>query len=370
MGEAGQSSINEFDPYHKWLGIRPEEHPVNHYRLLGITLFESDPDVIVNAADQRMSHVRSFQAGKHSGTTQQLLNELSAARVCLLNHEKKAGYDETLRYELAMTTIPRDESSRSVVRRKKGLWWQGLLKHQPWRHVFLAGGTAACFLVMAILLLSPRARPAAETMPGNELAEKPDVARAVESPKKVPTPAPPGVAPVVAKTERIDPKPGKASLPDVPSPRREAPSKIGRAGPGNGVKETPGGPLCDAIVRVASSSPSDLEQPPLMEPELASKPPSPVKDTRTALTPPKGNRSEDGAERLKESLDKSRSPAEFRVVAETGLRMADEALAAGNRDFAKRALKLALISARKADDNGLATKITLRWIDIQEGRPK
>ena len=33
-----------FDPYHKWLGILPEEQPPNHYRLLGIVDFESDED--------------------------------------------------------------------------------------------------------------------------------------------------------------------------------------------------------------------------------------------------------------------------------------------------------------------------------------
>ena len=53
-----------FDPYHKWLGIPPAEQPPNHYRLLAIPLFESDPDVIANAADQRMSHIRSFQIGE------------------------------------------------------------------------------------------------------------------------------------------------------------------------------------------------------------------------------------------------------------------------------------------------------------------
>ncbi len=29
-----------FDPYHKWLGIPPDEQPANHYRLLGLELFE------------------------------------------------------------------------------------------------------------------------------------------------------------------------------------------------------------------------------------------------------------------------------------------------------------------------------------------
>ena len=59
-------SAKTFDPYHKWLGIRPEEQPANHYRLLGVVLFEDDLDAIASAADQRMAHVRSFQTGVHA----------------------------------------------------------------------------------------------------------------------------------------------------------------------------------------------------------------------------------------------------------------------------------------------------------------
>ena len=49
----------QFNPYHKWLGIPLEEQPPNYYRLLAIRPFEDDPDVIEAAADQRMSHVRT-----------------------------------------------------------------------------------------------------------------------------------------------------------------------------------------------------------------------------------------------------------------------------------------------------------------------
>ena len=48
------------DPYHVWLGIPPEEQPPNHYRLLGIAMFESQPDVIATAADRQMGHLRTF----------------------------------------------------------------------------------------------------------------------------------------------------------------------------------------------------------------------------------------------------------------------------------------------------------------------
>jgi hypothetical protein len=90
-----------FDPYRKWLGIPKREQPPNQYRLLALDWFEDDPEVIEAAADRQMAHVRTYQSGRHSDESQQLLNELAAARVCLLNPEKKAAYDAQLRAKLA-----------------------------------------------------------------------------------------------------------------------------------------------------------------------------------------------------------------------------------------------------------------------------
>ena len=90
---------DKFDPYRKWLGIPPKDQPPNHYRLLGIELFESDPDVIESASDARMAHLRTFQTGKRSDLSQRLLNEIAAATTCLLNAEKKGQYDAHLRAE-------------------------------------------------------------------------------------------------------------------------------------------------------------------------------------------------------------------------------------------------------------------------------
>ncbi|HEV3417581.1 MAG TPA: hypothetical protein VG056_12230, partial [Pirellulales bacterium] len=90
-----------FDPYYKWLGIPPEEQPPNHYSLLGIRLYEPDSDVIEMAADQRMAHLRSFHAGPHSDLSQKLLNEVAAARICLLKPERRVKYDELLRQRFA-----------------------------------------------------------------------------------------------------------------------------------------------------------------------------------------------------------------------------------------------------------------------------
>ncbi len=93
-----------FDPYHKWLGIPPEEQPPDYYRLLGIKLFEEDVDVIEAAADQRMAHVHTYQHGKYGESCHILLTKLSSARVCLLNPLKKAAYDRMLRQKATLET--------------------------------------------------------------------------------------------------------------------------------------------------------------------------------------------------------------------------------------------------------------------------
>jgi hypothetical protein len=95
ISEAAMSE--KFDPYHEWLGITASEQPPHHYRLLGIAAFEASPTVIENAADRQMAHLRTFQTGGHGGESQRLLNEIAAARICLLNPAKKAAYDQQLR---------------------------------------------------------------------------------------------------------------------------------------------------------------------------------------------------------------------------------------------------------------------------------
>lgn len=95
-----------FDPYFKWLGIPPDEQPPNHYRLLGVPLYIDDADVIENAADRQMSHVRTLQSGKNVKLTQQILNEISAAKLCLLDTKEQAAYDRTLRGSLDEANKP------------------------------------------------------------------------------------------------------------------------------------------------------------------------------------------------------------------------------------------------------------------------
>ena len=98
--------VEDLDPYHRWLGIPAEEQPANHYRLLGLVQFESDPEVIRDAAERQMAHVRRYGLGKHAELSQRILNELARARACLLEPGKKAAYDERLRARVAAKSAP------------------------------------------------------------------------------------------------------------------------------------------------------------------------------------------------------------------------------------------------------------------------
>jgi hypothetical protein len=98
--------MDEFDPYRKWLGIPIKDQPPNHYRLLGLELFESDIDLIEGAADKQMAHVRQYQSGQHASAAAKLLNELATARLCLLKPSAKKEYDAKLKSERKWIAIP------------------------------------------------------------------------------------------------------------------------------------------------------------------------------------------------------------------------------------------------------------------------
>lgn len=86
----------DFDPYYRWLGIRNAERPPDHYRLLGLEPFEDDAEVIMEAADRQMMHIRRHQIGQYAEVSQRLLNEIAAAKLCLLDPAQKEAYDERL----------------------------------------------------------------------------------------------------------------------------------------------------------------------------------------------------------------------------------------------------------------------------------
>jgi len=94
-----------FDFLHKWLGIPPEEQPPNHYRLLGLCVFEDDLDVIDAAADKHLAFLHNLANGEYGEEAEDLSNKISSARLLLLNSKRKGQYDERLRAEIAKGDI-------------------------------------------------------------------------------------------------------------------------------------------------------------------------------------------------------------------------------------------------------------------------
>ena len=109
-----------FDPYLKWLGIRDQSVPVNHYRLLGLDPFESDPDVIAGAASRQIGHVKTFSSGPNADMCRRVLKELANARDVLSDADLKIAYDQNLRKLLAelrvtQSTIEAHEAATEIV---------------------------------------------------------------------------------------------------------------------------------------------------------------------------------------------------------------------------------------------------------------
>ena len=204
-------SSKTFDPYHKWLGIRPEEQPANYYRLLGIALFEDDADAIAGAADQRMAHVRSFQAGNYAALSQRLLNELSAVRICLLNPQKKAVYDQALRarftppsppVELPVDDVPNMGYSSTYKQQHK----KSTPSWMPW--AFVGVGGLVVVIIFVVIAKSGREEQAVAKAPTTSM---PQPASPKIEPKKVEPKVEPKPQPKVK--EKADPD----SITDMPS---------------------------------------------------------------------------------------------------------------------------------------------------------
>ena len=219
-----------FDPYYLWLGIPLAEQPPHHYRLLAVQVFEANLNVIEAAADQRMAHLRTYQASRYSDFSQRLLNEVAAAKICLLNPAKKAAYDAKLRAQLAARMAPPQPESEgdSFDRRLAGTIDETQAAHSPAvarKHrplaLIAAVGLFAVAVLFAILYIRQTAsRPQVAAVSTERLLAEPTV-----SPVVVPVPDRPTVSrsnPVVAGS----PDHATATTADLPA---RHPEENGRA---------------------------------------------------------------------------------------------------------------------------------------------
>lgn len=86
----------QIDVYREWLGITETERPLNYYQLLKLKQFEDDPEKIRASYRKLNAHVRRYQTGEFGPQSQQLLNELAKAMLCLTDAQRKSDYDASL----------------------------------------------------------------------------------------------------------------------------------------------------------------------------------------------------------------------------------------------------------------------------------
>jgi hypothetical protein len=84
------------DVYRDWLKITETARPLNHYQLLRLKLFEDNIAKVREHYRAMNAHVRKFAAGEFARQSQDLLNELARAMLCLTDSQRKAEYDVTL----------------------------------------------------------------------------------------------------------------------------------------------------------------------------------------------------------------------------------------------------------------------------------
>jgi hypothetical protein len=84
------------DFYKEWLGIPEGQRPPDRYELLRVKRFEDDPEKIRAHYKKLNGHVRKYATGQYSIQSQELLNELAKAMLCLTDAEHKREYDESL----------------------------------------------------------------------------------------------------------------------------------------------------------------------------------------------------------------------------------------------------------------------------------
>lgn len=84
------------DLYKEWLGIPEGPRPPDHYELLRCARFTDDAEKIRAHYKKLNAHVRKYATGKFSTQSQDMLNELAKAMLCLTDADRKRDYDESL----------------------------------------------------------------------------------------------------------------------------------------------------------------------------------------------------------------------------------------------------------------------------------
>jgi type II secretion system (T2SS) protein E len=84
------------DVYRDWLKITETARPLTHYQLLRLKQFEDDIAKVREHYRAMNGHVRKFATGEYAKESQDLLNELAKAMLCLTDQRRKGEYDAAM----------------------------------------------------------------------------------------------------------------------------------------------------------------------------------------------------------------------------------------------------------------------------------
>ena len=88
--------MSDIDVYKEWLGIPADVRPPDHYTRLRLVMFEDDAEKVRANYRKRNAHVRKYATGQYLLRSQELLNELAKAMLCLTDPDGKVEYDRSL----------------------------------------------------------------------------------------------------------------------------------------------------------------------------------------------------------------------------------------------------------------------------------
>jgi len=381
------------DPYYEWLGIPPKDQPPNHYRLLGLELFEANRNVIDAAANRQMSFIKEYQAGADSALSQTLLNQLSAARICLLSPATKTAYDEQLRAKLQaqMAPVPAEPASANSRWRNESAAPPPIgppdgrtsagppasatassavpgadalpgLVSQERRPLVVSGGLSG-------ILRQSKTKLGALAVTAGVLAAALAIVLAFVVARSF-RPAPPFPDDAVAQGSGRQPA-------DTDEPEASVAEPVPASDPDASSPPPPSG---TAVPIVPEATPSLLPPPPALVLEPAEPVPGPPEQAvppsvmelpaeqpaLVAEPPPPVETLEQADERLKLYAEQASTPGEHEAVAQESLGIADLAIVDSQTDLANRVAERALAAARKSESDELVKQATLLWSELQQ----
>jgi len=104
--------VSDIDVYKEWLGIPEGDRPPDHYTILRLIQFEDSEEKIRENYRKLNAHVRKYATGQYLKRSQELLNELAKAMLCLTDPDAKREYDESQGREFSGET---DEQPDTVL---------------------------------------------------------------------------------------------------------------------------------------------------------------------------------------------------------------------------------------------------------------